>query len=268
MSDPARFAALMLLAAPLAGCAIGPNYERPEVAEPEAYRGQVGPAEAASLADLPWWEIFSDPALQELLREALENNYDLRQAAKRVEQAQALVGATRSEFFPQIDYGGGASRQQSALTSDPDAKSKFNVFFGVFKLAWEIDVWGRIRRGNEAARAQMLASEDFRRGVLLTLVSQVAQAYFELLEIDRQLQISRDSAQAFQETLDLFTRRFEGGVGSRLQTTRAEAALAQAAATIPDLESRIVAKENQLSILLGRAPGPIPRGVALVEQTL
>ncbi len=268
MSALGRRAAVLLFAGGLAGCVIGPNYERPEVADPAEYRGQVGPAEAASLADLPWWDIFSDPALQDLIGEALESNYDLRQAASRIMQAQALVGATRSEFFPQIDYGGGASRQKSALTSDPDAKSKFNVFFGVFKLAWEIDVWGRIRRGNEAARAQMLASEDFRRGVLLTLVSQVAQAYFELLEIDRQLQISRDSAQAFQETLDLFTRRFEGGVGSRLQTTRAEAALAQAAATIPDLESRIVAKENQLSILLGRAPGAIPRGVALVEQTL
>ncbi len=267
MSRFARFAVALWVAASLAGCAIGPNYERPEVADPPEYRGQVGPAEAASLADLPWWEIFSDPALGELISEALESNYDLRQATARVDQAQALVGATRSEFFPQINYDGGASRQQSALTSDPAAKSKFNVFFGVFALAWEIDVWGRIRRGNEAARAQLLGTEDFRRGVLLTLVSQVAQAYFELLELESQLEISRDSTQAFEETLELFTRRFKGGVGSRLQTVRAEAALAQAAATIPELETRIVAKENQLSILLGRPPGPIPRGTVLVDQT-
>jgi len=258
--------ALALGASLLLGCAIGPNYERPTVDSPPDYRGQIEPAEAASLADLPWWEIFRDPVLVDLVSEALENNYDLVIATTRVEQSRQLVGAARSEFFPQVGYNGGAARQKSPLNFVPNSRQTFNSFVGAFQLAWEIDVWGRIRRSNEAARADLMAAEDFRRGVLLGLVSSVASAYFDLLELDRELEIARDTTRSFESTLELFSRRYEGGVGSKLQKTRAAAALAQAAATIPALEARIFAQENALNVLLGRNPASIPRGTSLDAQ--
>lgn len=253
----------------LLGCAIGPNYERPELAIPEAYRGLLGPGEAASLADLPWWEVFDDPALVKLVVVALEDNLDLRLSTARVEEGRALLGAARSRFFPQIGYTGHAARQRLPLTAEPGQDhTTFNSFFGAFSLAWEIDVWGRIRRANEAARADLYAAADVRRGVLLSLVSDVAQAYFDLLALDRELEIARESTADFQDTLDLFRRRYEGGVGSKLQTTRAAAALARTAAVIPETESRIAAVENRISVLLGRPPGPVPRGARLAEQRL
>ena len=262
----ARILASALAAGILAGCALGPNYRRPVIDSPDVTRGQVEPVEAASLADLPWWQVFEDPVLQDLVADAIRNNYDLQTAVYRVEEARQLVGVARADLFPQVGYVGEASRQRAFIvTGLPN--TTFNSFLGAFNLAWEIDIWGRIRRATESARADWYGAEDFRRGVLLTLVSDVAQAYFELLELDRELEISRLTTKTFQETLELFTRRFEGGVGTLLEVARGEAALAQAAATIPDLERLIVIKENQLSILLGRNPGDIPRGVSLAAQT-
>jgi multidrug efflux system outer membrane protein len=251
----------------LAGCAVGPNYRRPAIDAPAATRGQVEAAEADSLADLPWWDVFADPVLQALVTEAIHANHDLAAAAARVEQARQLVGVARADLFPQIGYQGAAERGRF-FVAPGTPNDEGNVFLGAFNLAWEIDIWGRIRRATESARAQYLGTEQFRRGVLLTLVSDVAQAYFELLELDRELEVSKLTTQTFQETVDLFTRRYEGGVGTLLEVARGKGALAQAAATIPIFESRIVAKENQLSILLGRNPGPIDRGTPLGEQTL
>ncbi|HEV8711296.1 MAG TPA: efflux transporter outer membrane subunit [Candidatus Binatia bacterium] len=252
------------------GCAIGPNYLRPELPLPETHRGQVGVPEATSLADLPWWEVFQDKVLKGLIEEALANNYDLRTAAARVEQARALAGVARAEFFPQIGYEGDAGRAHGISQARVPVLSgqTSNTFSGVFSLAWELDVWGRIRRANEAAFAELFASEEFRRGIVLTLVSDVAQAYFELRELDLELEIAQRTIASFQRTLDLFTRRLQLGVASKLETARAEAALAGTAATIPNLERRIVAKENQISVLLGRNPSPIPRGTLLVDQTV
>ena len=263
----ARLAAAALAAGLLAGCAVGPNYRRPLVDAPAETRGQIGPAEADSLADLPWWEVFDDPVLHGLVTEALQASHDLAAAAARVEQARQLVGVARADLLPQIGYQGAAERGRFFVAPETPNQTG-NVFLGTFNLAWEIDVWGRIRRATESARAQYYGSEEFRRGVLLTLVSDVAQAYFELLELDRELEVSRATTRTFQETVDLFTRRYEGGIGTNLEVSRGKAALAQAAATIPDFESRIVAKENQLSILLGRAPGPIARGTPLGDQTV
>jgi len=265
-----QWAPLILVACLFTGCAIGPNYLKPTSTAPEAYRGQVEAPEATSLADLPWWEVFQDNALKGLIEEALQNNYDLRTAAARVEQARALAGVARSEFFPQIDYEGGAGRARGAsqfFVPIPGGQTK-NAFTGLFTLAWELDVWGRIRRSNEAALAQLFAGEEFRRGVVLSLVSEVAQAYFELRELDLELEIAQRTTTSFQQTLDLFTRRLQLGVASKLETARAEAALASTAATISNLERRIVAKENQISVLLGRNPNPIPRGALLVDQAL
>jgi outer membrane protein, multidrug efflux system len=254
----------------LTGCAIGPNYQRPTLVVPETYRGQIDTPEAASLADLPWWEVFQDDTLKGLIEEALKNNYDLRTAAARVEQAQALAGVARSEFFPQIGYESAVGQAHAAgqffLPALPG--QTIDVFSGRFNLAWEFDVWGRIRRSNEAALAELFATEEFRRAVVLTLVSGVAQAYFELRELDLELEIARGTTESFQRTLDLFTRRLQLGVASKLETARAEAALATTAATIPNLERRIVAQENLISVLLGRNPGLIPRGAPLVDQGL
>jgi len=254
----------MLATLMLAGCALGPNYKRPPVDMPAVTRGQIEPAEAVSLADLPWWRVFADPVLQQLVGEAVHQNYDLKAAIARIEQYRQLVGVARADMFPHVGYEGDASRQREFLFPLPN--TTFNSFLGDFNLAWEIDVWGRIRRATESARADYLGAQAFRRGVLLTLVGDVAQAYFELLDLDRELQIAHLSTKTFERTLDLFTRQYQGGVGTRLQVSRGTAAVAQAAATIPDLERAIVAKENQLSVLLGRNPGAIPRGAPLEAQ--
>jgi outer membrane protein, multidrug efflux system len=254
-----------LLSLSLAACAVGPNYTRPAVQPPAAYRGETTPLEGKSLADLPWWELFQDPALKGLIEEALAANFDARIAAARVEQARYAVGVTRADLMPQVGYSGEAARGKFFVAPDLPNKTG-NVFLGAFQMAWEIDVWGRIRRATEASLADLFATEDVRRGVVLTLITDVAQAYFELRELDLELDIAKYTRDSFQQTLDLFRRQLVGGVGNKLATSRAEAALADAAATIPDLERQIVAKENQLSVLLGRAPGDIARGIALADQ--
>jgi multidrug efflux system outer membrane protein len=257
-------------AALLAGCAIGPNYRRPTVTEPQVFRGQEA-AEAASLADLPWWEVFQDIILKNLIQEALRNNYDVKIAAARVQESRAQVGVARSEFFPQIGYNFQVQRArnlgaQFGLSSPKPTIT--DVYLGALSASWELDIWGRIRRSTEAAQANLLATEDARRGVWLTLVSDVAQAYFELLALDVALQIARDSTDAFQGTYNLFQDRLKGGVASKLETSRAEGALGVSQATIPEIESQIVAKENQISILLGRDPAPIPRGTPMYAQPI
>ena len=260
----------VVAAALLAGCAIGPDYKRPPVTEVPTFRGQSA-AEAASLADLPWWEAFEDPILKNLIQEALASNYDVKIAAARIQEARAQVGVARSQFFPQIGYNFAVARSRnplaaSGIPSDVTGNTTTNFFLGALSAQWELDIWGRIRRSNEAARANLLATEDARRGVWLSLVSDLAQAYFELLALDVQVQIARDSAQAFQGTYDLFQDRLRFGLASQLQTARAEGALGGAQANIPELENRVVAKENQISILLGKAPAPIPRGTPMYGQ--
>jgi multidrug efflux system outer membrane protein len=261
-------AALAALCALAAGCALGPNYQRPELAPPQAFRGETAPGDEAFVDLLPWWQIFSDPVLVELTSEALEGNLDLAAAVARVETSEAFVGVVRSELIPQIGYDVEAGRSRTSKNVSFGDGNPRSLFFGALNLAWEIDVWGRIRRATEAARAEMLASEAFRRAVRLSLVAGVAQAYFELRELDRQLEIARRTAEAYVETRDLFQRQFQGGTASRLEVERAEAALAQTQAQIPDFERLIVAKENEISVLLGRAPGEVPRGVALDAQEI
>src|SRR5436309_7080296 len=255
----------------LGGCAMGPNYKRPSVAEPPSFRGQAT-AEAASLADAPWWEVFQDPSLKALIQEALRNNYDVRIAAARVQEARANLSVARSDLYPSFDYSGGVSRSKvgpgilgGAGGPVPNAS---NFYSASMTMSWELDIWGRIRRSNEAAGATLLATEDARRAVWLTLVSDLAQAYFQLLALDVRLQIARNSTDAYQRTYDLFLDRFNLGVASKLETSRAQGALGDAQANIPQLESDIVAKENQISVLLGTVPGPIPRGKPMYEQPI
>ncbi len=225
--------------------------------------------EAASLADAPWWEVFQDPILKGLIRDALSNNYDVQIAAARVQEARANLGIARSDLYPSLDYSASVSRGDvgPGLFGRPGGKTATGNFYsGTVAASWELDIWGRIRRSNEAARAALFATEDARRGVWLTLVSDLAQAYFELLALDVQLQIAQRSTDAYQRTYDLFLDRFQLGVASKLETSRAEGALGDAQANIPQLESDIIAKENQICILLGRVPGPIPRGRPMYDQ--
>jgi multidrug efflux system outer membrane protein len=269
MTRSARIISSVVTAAFVGGCAIGPNYKRPSVAEPPTFRGQAT-AEAASFADAPWWDAFQDPSLQALIQEALRKNYDVQIAAARVQEARANLSVARSDLYPSLDYDGGVSRGKispGALgrPGGPSPRAS-NFYFGTISASWELDIWGRIRRSNEAARATLLATEEARRGVWLTLVSDLAQAYFELLALDVRLQIAHNSTDAYQRTYDLFLDRLQLGVASKLETSRAQGALGDAQANIPQLESDIVAKENQISILLGAVPGSIRRGKPMYEQ--
>lgn len=259
-----RFAAPSL-ALLLAGCAVGPTYRRPETSAPAALRGQAAP-EGRSLADLGWWRLYDDPALAALVREALDRGYDARIAAARVEEARGLAISARGQLLPSIGYGGNADRGRDALLGNANPAgtgatlSTFDAFLGA---AWEPDIWGTYRRLSEAARDQYLGTEEARRGVLLSLVTDVASDYFQLLELDEELAISREAARSFEESLELFQERLSGGIASKLETSTAEAARAQAAARIPEIEREESLLENQLCVLLGRTPGPISRGTPL-----
>ena len=265
-----RTASLILavgLSLVLGGCAVGPNYKRPPIAAPEQNRGEAGAAQAASLADQAWWQVFQDEALQGLIGEALKNGYDVRLAAARVEEARANAGIARADFFPQIGYSAQWSRTRESQLLAPGV-GVVNIHDVNLGLSWELDLWGRIRRSNEAALAQYLASEEARRGVVLSLVSEIATDYFQLRQLDQRLEIARRTTAAFQETYDLFDRRLGAGMASALETASAEASLANVAGQVPLLESQIVALENSIGLLVGRNPGAIARGAALTEQFL
>ena len=247
---------------------VGPDYQRPEVLPVEQYRSQIGASEANSLADLPWWRVFNDRALQSLIVTALEHNYDLALAADRVVQSRALVGVAASQLYPQIGYQGFAGREKTFVPLEQAGGNlTFNAFGGLLNLAWELDVWGRIRRSTEAARANLFAQEYVRRGVMLTLVSDVASGYFSLLELDRELAIANDSAGVYRQTLDLFTQRFQFGKDSKLPVARAQAAYDASIASIAALQRAIVQQENALSVLLGAFPKEIARGTQLTQQS-
>ena len=264
-----KLAAICAGLAVLCGCAVGPNYQKPPVTVPVVYRDVVGPpAPAASLADQPWWEIFRDDTLRKLIDEALATSYDVQIAAWRVDEARARAGIARSEFFPQVFYGGQWSRSQQSSYLPPGTHETGNLHSVNVNFNWELDLWGRVRRLNESAKAQYLATEEARRGVLLSLVSDVASTYFRLRELDEELVISRKTAQAFQETARLFERKLSEGAASALETSYASAAYKQVAATVPDIERQIEATENVLNVLLGRNPAAVARGGALAEQSV
>ena len=253
----------------LTGCAVGPNYQQPPVTAPDAYREVQGPpAPAASIADQPWWDVFGDPVLKQLIDQALQTGYDVQIAAARVAEARARAGIARSEFWPQIDTGGGWARGRQSVYVPPFSTATRDAFSVNVNFGWELDIWGRIRRLNEAAKAQYLATEDARRGVLLSLVSEVATTYFSLRELDAELEISKKTVAAFQETYDLYKRKLDEGAASAIEAAYAEAALGQVAAQVPEIERRIESTESQLSLLLGRNPGPIPRGETIAAQPL
>src|SRR6516164_1805358 len=256
MRKPVVVALLPLL---FAGCALVPKYKRPQIQPPASYYAEPQTSEN-SIADLAWWDLFKDPVLQGLVREAFKNNYDLQLAVARVEQERALLGVSRSQYYPQVDYGASISGMQSPLVSN------HTYYAYSFSTIWEIDLFGRLRKLNEAQRAVYFSSEEARRDVRLLVLSEVAQGYFQLRALDEQVAIAHRTVQSFQVVLDLFQRKFEGGAASGLEVARAQAALSNVAAAIPDFERQIVAQENALDLLLGRNPGPIARGATLSAQ--
>jgi len=264
-----RLIALSLSMALTAGCAVGPNYKRPSVEVPGAYRGatpQEAPQPAAeSLGDQKWWEVFQDQQLQDLIHTALRQNYDVRIAATRILEARAQVGFTRADGLPTISAGAQSFDQRSA-------RQKFFPAFDTsahqvdLSLAWDLDFWGKYRRANESARATLLATAWAREAVISTLVSDVAAAYFQLRELDLQLEISRRTLASRQNSLELTQVLAKGGGTSMLDVRQAEQLVFTAAETIPDLERRIEQEENFISTLVGNNPGPIARGAKLTQQ--
>jgi multidrug efflux system outer membrane protein len=268
-STPLASVATFVVLVALSGCMVGPNYQRPQPPAPPAHRFAEGAPTEASLADLPWWEVMKDPVLQQLVREALATNLDLRTATARVAEARAQYGIARSFLFPQVGLTAGYTAEQASRLSEPPGstqlKKTYQNYGASIPVSWEIDLFGRIRREKEAAFAAYLATEQGRRAVVLTLVADVASTYILLRELDLQLEVARRTVGTNDETVRFYEKRLDGGVSNRLELDRAIANRARTAAVIPQLEQQIAFAENGLSLLLGRPPGTIDRGTTLTD---
>jgi multidrug efflux system outer membrane protein len=254
----------------LAGCMVGPNYVRPVVDVPAAFRYED--RDAKETANTPWWTQFQDPVLDALIDEALANNKNVKIAVANIEQSAALLMQARSPLFPQIGYGGSAARERSSEMGTvplpsilPNPQTSYQV---LASASWEIDLWGRIRRLSEAAQAQLLATEEAWHGVILSLVASVANDYIQLLGLDEQLLVSRRTLQTYAESVKIFELRYKYGQVSMMTVEQARSQYETAAAAIPQIESQIAQTENALCILLGRNPGPVRRGKTIHRLTL
>jgi multidrug efflux system outer membrane protein len=258
-------ALVILMAVMLAGCTVGPNYHRPAVRTPAAFRGpgesQQAVAQTASFADLPWWDVFHDPKLQDLIRTALKQNYDVRLAVERVNAARAQAGIVRANQFPSVsinpEFSGGKT----------DQAIKSNIFLLAADAVFQLDLFGRYRRATEAARAELLATQDAQQTVILTLVSDVASDYFLLRALDLQLQITKETVRTQEDSVKLTELRLQHGVATKLDVLQARQLLDTANARIPDLERQIGQAEDAINILLGNYPQDVPRGLALGIET-
>lgn len=271
---PERLSLLILcvIVVSFAGCAVGPNYKRPDISVPASYRGQMDvqadnqtQKSDPALGDEEWSKVFQDQELQGLIRTALQNNYDVRIAAARVLEARAQLGITRADQFPSLGVGGNITSQRSVasgpLPGFQQTTGQLNA-----SASWNLDFWGRYRRATEAARATLLANEWARQEVIATLVANVASGYFQLRELDLELEISKRTLSSRKDSLELTTQLTEHGIDTMLDQRQAEQLVYTAAAQVPDLERQIEQEENALSILLGNNPGAIPRGMKLTEQ--
>ena len=258
----------------LAGCTVGPKYRKPIVQPPSTFRGAgdvTATPDPNSLADLKWFEVFKDQQLQELIRTALVNNYDLSQAMARVQTARANLGITRSEQFPNVTASAEVTTLRNSNSGQfalPAGANRDRTFGTVLLdlLSFEIDIWGRQRRATEAARADLLGAEETRKAVMTTVVGDVSAAYFNLLELDMELEIAQDTLATRKESLSLIQTRQRGGVATMLDVRQAEQLVYAAAQTIPDIERLIEQTENRINLLLGKDPGPVTRGRSLTEQ--
>ncbi|BFU90471.1 MAG: RND transporter [Nitrospira sp.] len=252
----------------LTACAIGPDYDRPKLSIPEKFQMAEAAQEAESFANLPWWELVKDEELQRLIRIGLEENKDLKRAVASVEEFQARLFTARMDFAPKADITGNAPIMgRKAEFLFPGFPNPFNYYLQG-NLAWELDIWGRIRRSNEAARGDLLAREESRRAVVLQLVSGVAEAYFDLLQFDKQLNVAKRTLRSWEDSVKIAQARVRHGVITKIDADQFVSERANAAARIAELTRQMVQKENQLSVLLGRNPGRILRGQSLTEQVL
>ncbi len=254
----------------LFGCTVGPDYRRPDVSIPDSFRNVE--IDSQDTADTDWWKAMGDPVLETLIDEALTNNLSIKMAAANIEQAAGVLTQVRAPLFPQINYSGTSLRERaseagasSVLSHVENPRNSFQLLAGA---GWEIDLWGRIRRLSEAARAELLAGREARRGVILSLVALVADTYINLRGLDAQLEIAERTLSAYGETVNLFELQFKHGQVSRMTVEQARSQFQTAAAAIPDIESEISQTENALSILLGRNPGPIGRGKSILDMAL
>lgn len=263
---PAGRAAFVLLA--LTGCTVGPNYHRPAIETPSEFR--FSDREAAGVADIGWWKQFNDPVMDRLIHEALAGNKDVKIAAARIEEFAGRYRTARAQLIPQVGADANASRQrvtQSPLPAaiPPTINPTYNQFEAVLSVSWELDIWGKLRRLSQAARADFLGSEDARRATILSLVGSVASSYVNLRSLDRQLEIATATAATRGESVKLFELRFGGGVVSEIALAQAKSDYEAALASIPQLNIQIAEQESALSLLLGRNPGPIERGLPLMD---
>src|ERR1700745_31151 len=251
-----------------AGCMMGPKYKRPIVDVPQGYRASAPQqaAQASSLGNEQWWQVYQDPVLTQLIHTAIAQNYDVRIAAARVLEAQAQVGITRSNQFPSASVGADIYSQQNAKVTNVFPAYQVNAGDLNLSVIWNLDFWGKYRRQTEAARAQLLATEWGQRAVISSLVANVATAYFQLRALDSELEISQRTLASRQESLKLTKFLESHGSNSGLDVSQAEQLVYTASETIPDLERQIQQQENVLSVLLGENPQSIPRGRALTEQ--
>jgi len=267
MKKTVTCSAAILAATLMVGCMVGPNYHKPAVQTPTTYRDLGGnqqvQAQAASFADLPWWQVFQDAQLQELIRIALKENYDLQLATERIAAARAQVTITRSSLFPQVQAGGAF-----AGGKDPTTQAKYNILALTADAAFQLDLFGRLRRATEASRAQLLATEDARDTVILTLVSDVASDYFALLELYLELQITRNTVKSQEDSVKLTKLRLDHGLATKLDVLQSQQVLDTANVAVPDLERQIGQEEDAISVLLGHYPESIRRGVPLADQPL
>ncbi|MDN7180235.1 efflux transporter outer membrane subunit [Caballeronia sp. SEWSISQ10-4 2] len=253
----------------LSGCLLGPNYERPAVDAPPAFR--FAESDAKALVNTAWWEQFQDPALNALIATALADNKDVKIAAARVEQFLGQFVTTRSQLFPQVAAGFDAQRQRVPLGSTqlpPGVGPVFNQFQATLSASWEIDFFGKLRRQTEAARANLLASEEGRRATILTLVASVASSYVNLLSLDRQLDIAKSTVASRAASVHVFQLRFSGGEVSQMELAQSQSEYQASLATIPQIELQIAQQEDALSILLGHNPGVIARDRELDDLAL
>jgi len=255
-------ATMVAVTALVAGCAVGPDYARPQIDAPAKWR--IDFPQAADVANTRWWEQFGDPVLNRLIEEALRGNLDLLSAAARVDRFIGALTTTRAQFYPQVGYSLDAGRSRASRVGSPPIPSPADpyttLYQGALSAQWQIDLFGRVRRQSEAAQAQVYATEQGRRGVVLSVVTSVTASYIGLRALDRQLEIARATATNYAETKRIFDLRFKGGVVSQVEVSQVESQYQQALAAIPALEQQVAAQENLISILLGRNPGPIERG--------
>ena len=267
---PRRQATLALSAVLLAGCMMGPDYKRPDVVAPKSF--QYEPKDAADTAGTLWWKQFDDPVLDGLIGEALAHNSNIAIAVANVEQASALLTQTRSQLFPQVGYGATGERQRTVepafASLIPNYPNPVTAYQALLSVSWEVDLWGRIRRQSESALANVLATDEARRGVILSVVASVANSYLQLRGLDAQLAVAQKTLGVYAESVKLFELQFKYGQVSMMNVAQAQSQYETAAAQIPIIESQIAQTQSSLAVLIGRDPGPIARGRSVDDLVL